>query len=193
MKIIVCIVADLFEDDQDWLLLFVTFLDYFVLAKSDQHTKKSFARLTTLLETFDEVAKRSLKEWSGSDLVFPKYHVLKHHLLYWKKFGAFCNFSANVLEALHQQFAKEPWRNSMGVGQDKQVVNYVTRHHSMEDLSSQVKLLHSVDKVTKKRKLTEEPALCGSHSLIKILDNFATLESAGTEVCTTPQHLHTHN
>ena len=75
--------------------------------------------------------------------------------------GCFSNYSANVLEALHKLLCKDPWRNSSGIGaclcsphcfvlssdsfcnigQDQQVINYVTRHQTMQDHKQFIALL----------------------------------------------------
>ena len=106
MKTMVCVMADVFPTDKDWVHLYVCFLEFYALAKQDMHSSDDVKAMKVLLKKFDEAAHQTLLVWSPTNLNFIKFHVLKHIYFFIVWCGNMRNYSANVLEALHKIHCK---------------------------------------------------------------------------------------
>jgi hypothetical protein len=211
MKTLVCVMADVFPDnDHSWINLTVSFLEYFTIAKQKSFVVDDLNKMLVLMREFSDLAHTTLLMWSPSQLNFPKFHVLKHHVWFIYFFGCFSNYSANVLEALHKLLCKDPWRNSSGIGaclcsphcfvlssdsfcnigQDQQVINYVTRHQTMQDHKQFIALLFPDSQKDDQPQDDEmgaaelandcEPELIGARRFTKTIDGYTKIHTAGT-------------
>ena len=186
MRTLVPVMADVFpEDDLSWVLLTVSFLDYFSVAKQKIFICYDFDYMLQLLKQFSDNAHDTLLTWSPSNLNFPKFHGLKHIVWFIYFFGCLANYSANVLEALHKLMCKDPWRNSSGIGQEQQVINYVTRHQTMKEHKQYIELLFPTDEEADVKSVSlndeaAEPQLVGAKRYTKTINGYAKIEQAGT-------------
>jgi hypothetical protein len=185
MKTLVCVMVDVFPQSPEWVDLTVSFLDYFTLAKQKSLVVNAdLPKMLELMRRFSELAHSTLLPWSPSKLNFLKFHVLKHHVFFLFWFGIFANFSANVLEALHKMAAKDPWRHSSGMSQSQQVINYVVRHHTMQQHKKAVELLFPQPQESVNdedmQAANEEPALVGARKHTKLIQGYIRVHTAST-------------
>lgn len=148
MMTCVCVFADVFEDDA-FTEMFVIFIELFSCWKSNAHTDSTLQQVGELVLSFHakgtELLANPEAPLQASLMATQKVHSLKKLTYYGRQFGPPANYSANVLEELHKKAAKEPFRSTMGIGQEQQIVNYVTRHHTMLSQSKIMDLLYTED------------------------------------------------
>ncbi|KAJ8087478.1 hypothetical protein PM082_006309 [Marasmius tenuissimus] len=105
---------------------------YFIyLAQFTSHDEGSLARMQCSLNQWAEHRHAFVETGTREDFNIPKFHSLVHYIEMIRLFGTTDNYSTEMFERLHIDFAKKGWRASNKRDEFPQMTTWLSRQENV--------------------------------------------------------------
>ena len=195
LKVLACVIADIYPID-DFTSTVVSYSDFYIIYTSHVVSEGGMRVAHAALVKMVRHQNNSFFFVSKTELCYRKMHkTLAHAIPAIEQMGAPIGYSAGPMENAHIWSIKVPHRATSGTKAEEQMINYINRHHTFEQMLTFLGLLQEAqnrgyvpggdwdDEVDGEQQVETtalvNATLRGSRNTLVKVKNYATVHSLG--------------